>query len=131
MDAYDTSGLGTSNSSPAIGLGTSLATLAFLVLILASLWKVFAKAGQPGWAAIVPIYNTYIMTKITGRPAWWLLLFFIPFVNFIVAIILVLDLAKAFGKSSAFAIFGLFLFAPVGYAILAFGNAQYQGVPKH
>ena len=57
--------------------------LAVLVVVIIGFWKVFEKAGQPGWAAIVPLYNAYILLKIIGRPAWWLLLFMIPFVNIV------------------------------------------------
>jgi hypothetical protein len=100
---------------------------AFLVLVIVGLWKVYAKAGQPGWAAIIPIYNIYILTKIIGRPWWWLLLLFIPFVNFIVTIIMAIDLAKSFGKDAAYGILLLWLFSIIGYLILGFGDAEYQG----
>lgn len=90
-------------------------------------WKIFTKAGQPGWASIIPIYNTYVLLKIVGRPGWWLLLMLIPFVNFIIFIIVALDLAKSFGKDTAFAVLGLIIFSVIGAAILAFGNAQYRG----
>src|SRR2546421_8569948 len=73
-----------------------------LVAMLVSLWKVFTKAGQPGWAVLIPFYNTYILLKIVGRPGWWLLLFFLPFVNIIVAIIVYYDLVKAFGQGVGF-----------------------------
>ena len=91
-----------------------------------SMWKIFVKAGQPGWAAIIPIYNAYILTKIVGRPWWWLLLMLIPFVNIVIAIILAIDLAKSFGKGGGFAV-GLILLGFVFYPILAFGDARYQG----
>src|SRR5678816_3398799 len=61
--------------------------LLIALLIIVAMWKVFTKAGQPGWASIIPIYNLYIWCKIVGRPWWWILLMLIPFVNFIVAII--------------------------------------------
>ena len=100
---------------------------AFLVLVIAGLWKVYTKADQPGWAAIIPIYNIYVMTKIIGRPWWWLLLLFIPFVNFIVSIIMSIDMAKSFGKDAAYGIILLWLLNAIGYLILGFGDAQYQG----
>jgi len=101
----------------------------FVVIVFAivGMWKTFKKAGQPGWAAIIPIYNLYIMCKITGRPGWWVLLFLIPFVNIVVLIMVALAIAKAFGKSEVFGIFGLWLFAPIGYMILGFGSATFQG----
>src|SRR6266568_8278630 len=70
-----------------------LISLAIIVLIVASLWKIFAKAGEPGWAAIIPIYNAIVLLKIVGRPLWWLLLMLIPFVGLIFAFIVVFDLA--------------------------------------
>lgn len=95
-------------------------------LILVSLWKVYAKAGQPGWAGIIPIYNLFVMMKIIGRPWWWLLLCLIPLVNIIIGIIISIDVAKSFGQSIMFAI-GLLLLPFIFYAILAFGGAKYMG----
>lgn len=104
-----------------------LVGLVVAVFYIAVMWKVFTKAGQPGWAAIIPIYNTYVLCKVAGRPGWWLLLFFVPLVNIVVLIMLCLDVARMFGKSGAFGFFGLFLFGFIGYPILAFGDARYQG----
>jgi Family of unknown function (DUF5684) len=101
---------------------------ALILLIVASMWKVFSKAGQPGWVAIIPIYNIYVMCKVAGRPGWWLLLMLIPFVNLIVAIILNVDIAKRFGKGIGFAI-GMILLPFIFWPILGFGSAQYQGAP--
>ena len=67
------------------------------VIMIAAMWKIFTKAGQPGWASLIPIYNIYILCKIVGRPGWWVILMFIPFVNFVIGIILCIDLAKSFG----------------------------------
>ena len=64
-----------------------LVCLAILIVVIAGLWKVFVKAGHPGWAAIIPIYNVYILLKIAGRPGWWLLLFLVPVVSFVIAIL--------------------------------------------
>lgn len=100
--------------------------LAVVVVVLIAMWKVFVKAGQPGWAAIVPIYNTYIMLKIAGRPWWWLLLLLIPIVSIIIAIIVMIDLSKSFGKGIGFAI-GLIFLPFIFVPILGFGSAQYQG----
>ena len=105
-----------------------------VVFEIAALWKVFVKAGHPGWAAIIPIYNLYILLKIIGRPAWWLLLFLagviIPFVGWIMLIVLgiiiAIDLAKSFAKSSGFAV-GLFLLNFIFIPILGFGESQYVG----
>jgi Family of unknown function (DUF5684) len=100
--------------------------LAFVVLMIAALWKIFSKAGQPGWAAIIPIVNTYFVCKVAGRPGWWVIPMFIPFVNFIIAIILCIDIAKSFGKGVGFGI-GLILLPVIFFPILGFGSAQYQG----
>ncbi|HEY2679727.1 MAG TPA: DUF5684 domain-containing protein [Candidatus Udaeobacter sp.] len=100
--------------------------LAFTVLMIVACWKIFTKAGQPGWASIIPIYNWYILCKIVGRPGWWVILLLIPFVNFIIGIILCIDLAKSFGKGVGFGI-GLVLLSVIFFPILGFGSAQYQG----
>jgi len=100
--------------------------LAFTILMIAAWWKVFTKAGQPGWACIIPIYNLYVWCKIVGRPWWWILLMLIPFVNFIILIILIIDLANSFGKGVGFGI-GWLLLAVIFFPILGFGSAQYQG----
>ena len=98
---------------------------AVIVLLIAAIWKVFSKAGQPGWAAIIPIYNIYVMCKVAGRPGWWLLLMLIPLINVIIAIILNVDIAKHFGKGIGFAI-GMILLPFIFWPILGFGGAQYQ-----
>jgi Family of unknown function (DUF5684) len=104
---------------------TIIGLLIALVLIVA-MWKVFTKAGQPGWASIIPIYNIYIWCKIVGRPWWWILLMLIPLVNFIICIILCIDLAKSFGKGVGFGL-GLAFLGIIFFPILGFGSAQYQG----
>lgn len=105
--------------------------LVFVVLSVLGMWKVFEKAGKPGWAALIPIYNTIVLLEVVGRPVWWIVLLFIPFVNIVVLLLIALDLAKAFGKSSTFGIFGLFIFNLVGMLMLAFGDAKYKGAPNN
>jgi len=100
--------------------------IAFVILMIAALWKVFSKAGHPGWVAIIPIVNTYFLIKVAGRPGWWLILMFIPLVNFIIWIILCIDVAKNFGKGTGFGI-GLLFLPFIFFLILGFGSAQYQG----
>jgi ABC-type transport system involved in cytochrome c biogenesis permease component len=95
-----------------------------IILIIAAMWKIFAKAGQPGWAAIIPIYNWVVWCKIVGRSAWWVLLLLICFP--IIYIILCIDLAKSFGKGVGFAL-GLIFLSIIFFPILGFGSAQYQG----
>ena len=91
----------------------------------ASGWKVFVKAGKPGWAILVPIYNLIVMLEIVRRPLWWIVLFLIPFVNIVAAAIVAMDMAEAFGKSKGWGIVMLFLFGFVGYPMLAFSDASY------
>lgn len=110
----------------AMGVGWLVVILAIWVFMLACQWKIYTKAGQPGWAAIVPIYNIYVLTQIVGRPGWWLILFLIPCVNLIVMIMVTLDLARVFGKDTGFAI-GMIVIPFVFYPILAFGDAEYTG----
>jgi len=98
--------------------------IAIWVVMVASMWKVFVKAGQPGWAAIVPVYNAVILLQIIGKPLWWIILLLIPLVNFVVMIMVTIDLAKSFGKSTGFA-FGLLLLSFIFFPILGFGDARY------
>jgi hypothetical protein len=112
------------------GTGIIIGVIAGLIAIV-TMWRVFQKAGQPGWAAIIPIYNLYILLKVVGRPGWWMLLYLIPLVNVVVHIVVSIDLAKAFGKDTAFGVIGLWLFSLIGMLILAFGDATYKGAPKH
>jgi len=100
--------------------------LAIAVFVIAGMWKVFTKAGQPGWAAIIPIYNIYIMTKIGGKPGYWTLLCLIPIVNYIFMIWLYNMISKSFGKDEGFTV-GLVLLGLVFWPILGFGSSKYQG----
>lgn len=99
--------------------------LAFLVLMVAAGWKIFEKAGKPGWAALVPIYNLIVMLDIAGKPTWWFVLFLIPGVSAIAAILVMLAVAQRFGKSSAFGL-GLAFLGPIFAPMLAFSDAKYS-----
>lgn len=100
--------------------------VAIYVLVVAGWWKIFEKAGEEGWKAIIPIYNVIVLLKIVGREWWWVLLMLIPIVGLVIWIIVALDLAKSFGKSTAFAV-GL-IFLPFVFAIvLGFGSDTYRG----
>ena len=101
--------------------------VAIIVLMIVSGWKIYEKAGQPGWASIVPIYNIIVLLKIVGKPVWWIVLLFIPIVNIVVMIMIYNALSKAFGKGTGFTV-GLILLGIVFYPMLAFGDAQYVGV---
>ena len=104
----------------------ALFMLAVVIFIIASMWTVFSKAGQPGWAVLIPIYNTYVLCKVAGKSGWWVLLLCIPLVNIICALLVVLGVAQNFGKGAGFGI-GLFFLPFVFYPILAFGDATYGG----
>lgn len=110
-----------------IGITFSVILLIIIAVYVTASWKIFKKAGQPGWASIIPFYNLYIILKIVGRPGWWLFLYLIPLVNVIITMIVAIDLAKSFGKSEVFGIFALWLFSLFGHLILAFGDAKYIG----
>ncbi|MFW6131322.1 MAG: DUF5684 domain-containing protein [Candidatus Aminicenantaceae bacterium] len=98
--------------------------LVIIVFYIWVLWRIFEKAGQPGWGAIIPIYNVYLLLKVAKRPGWWLILYLIPIVNIVIHIIVVFDIAKNFGKGVGFG-FGLLFLSFIFYPILAFGSAQY------
>jgi hypothetical protein len=106
-------------------MGTAiLFYVAIMVLMIASIWVVFTKAGKPGWAAIVPIYNIIIWLEIIGKPLWWFIMFLIPAVNFVFLIWAVNLFSKSFGKGVGYTlglIFLPFIFLP----LLAFGDATY------
>lgn len=100
--------------------------VALIVVMITSVWKLYSKAGQPGWASLIPIYNGYVLLKIVGKPGWWLLLYFIPFVNIFFLFMTFHLLSKSFGKGSAFTT-GLILLGAVFLPILGLGSAEYQG----
>jgi len=111
------------------GIGGALVLLielAILVAIIAGMWKMYAKAGKPGWAAIIPIYNVIVLLEICGRPIWWILLFLIPCVNFVIAIIVWIDVAKSFGKGTGFGL-GLAFLGFISVPLLGFGSDKYIG----
>jgi len=104
----------------------ALAYVAIFLLMIASGWKIFSKAGKPGWASIVPFYNTIVLLEIVGEPWWWLLLMLIPYLNFIILILIIHKLSLSFGKGVGFTL-GLILLFFIFLPILAFGDAKYLG----
>ncbi len=108
-----------------MGTGTFILWLVVCVFYIIVYWKLFEKAGQPGWGAIIPIYNIYLLTKIAKRPGWWVILYFIPIVNVVIGIIIIFDIAKYFGKSVGYG-FGLLFLGFIFFPILAFGKAKYK-----
>jgi hypothetical protein len=108
------------------GGASGLIGLVILVIAIVAYWRIFTKAGEAGWKAIIPIYNTIVLLKIVGRPWWWLLLMLIPLVNIIVFIVVMNDLSKSFGHGMGFTL-GLIFLSFIFYLILAFGSSQYRG----
>ncbi|MBI5411758.1 signal peptidase I [Candidatus Peregrinibacteria bacterium] len=101
-----------------------VAYFAIILLMLASNWVIFTKAGKPGWASIIPIYNFFVLLDIVGKPAWWFLLMLIPLVNIVIAIIVLHRLSLSFGKGAGFTV-GLILLNIIFFPILAFGGSKY------
>jgi len=114
-------------SAAALGMGV-FTTLVFLVLFavfVIGMWKVYTKAGKPGWACLIPIYNVIVLLEIVGRPIWWVVLCCIPLVNFVVLLVVLADLAKSFGQGPIFVLW--FLLGGLGYLLLGFGQYRYVG----
>ncbi|KQR39261.1 DUF5684 domain-containing protein [Microbacterium sp. Leaf159] len=107
---------------------TGLITLAFYVLVVIGLWKVFTKAGYPGILAIIPFVNIIFLVKIAGMSGWLALLYIIPIVGFIFGIIVAIKLGERFGKGGFFSFFLLFVFPYIGYLIIGFGESRYRQV---
>jgi hypothetical protein len=101
--------------------------LALFIFFIITFWKVFSKAGKPGWASLIPIYNLYVILKIANKPGWWLILYFIPIVNLFVYIFSSVSIAKMFGKGTFFGIVMLVFLGFIGYPMLAFGKSKYLG----
>lgn len=107
--------------------GMSLIFTIVSVIMIIAQWKLFTKAGKPGWAAIIPIYNTYVFFEIAEGNGVKMFLSLIPIIGFIFPIIATIKLAKAFGKGTGFGL-GLLFFAPICYPILAFSkDTEYLG----
>lgn len=100
--------------------------LAIAVFYIAAMWRIFSKAGKAGWLAIIPIVNFFVLLNIAGRSAWWFILFLIPVVDFIAAIIVLNDLSKSFGRGIGTTL-GLIFFSEIFIPILGYGSAQYVG----
>ncbi|HEV7129827.1 MAG TPA: DUF5684 domain-containing protein [Ktedonobacterales bacterium] len=120
LDSTSGAGLGVA------GIVFTIIYIAVIVLEIASLWVIFTKAGKPGWAAIIPIYNTIVLLQVAGRPIWWFILLLIPFVNIVILILVMIDLSRSFGHGGGFAA-GLILLSLIFFPILAFGSSQYVG----
>ena len=99
---------------------------AVMVFYIATMWKIYTKAGQPGWAAIIPIYNAVVLHRMVGKPVWWVLLYFVPIVNIVIGIIVTHALSLSFGKAVGFTL-GLIFLGFIFYPVLAWSDAQYLG----
>lgn len=127
MDTY--------NVSELRNIVANYSIIGFIVSILSivALWKLFKKAGKPGWASIIPIYNIVVLFQIVNINPWLILLMLIPIVNFVVMLVLSImvcsRLAKAYGKGTGFAI-GLFFLYPIFILILGLGDSKYVGIAK-
>lgn len=99
---------------------------AAIILLLVSMWKVYRKLGKPGWAALVPVYNTVILLEVINRPMWWIALLFIPMLDLIFSFIIIAELLRGFGKGTLFAV-GAMLLPFIFWPIIAFGSAEYHG----
>jgi hypothetical protein len=123
-------GITNAQQDPLIMILILAAELIVAIMSIMVMWTLYARAGQPGWASIVPIYNVVVLLRIAGRPAWWVLLLMIPVVNIIITFMLCMDLAVAFDKGVGFAA-GLFFLGFIFFPILAFGEAEYVGPARH
>ena len=98
----------------------------FSVIVLVSMWRIYEKTGQPGWAAIIPVYNIIILLKIISKPLWWVILLFIPFINIIFGVWMINLLAKKFERNTGFTL-GLIFLGVIFYPLLAFKDYKYTG----
>ena len=117
---------GSAAAAGGLALLPMLISLVVAIFIIAATWKVFKKGGQPGWGCIIPIYNIICLLKIAGKPAWWVILWFVPLLNIVIVIMSYAGVAKSFGKGVGFVI-GMTLLPFIFWPILGFGSAQYQG----
>lgn len=133
QDDFPNGGGGAGVGGILAGGGMMMCCLVFSLLpaliVIAGMWKTFEKAGKPGWAAIVPIYNMYVVTEISGKEILWFILMLVPCVNIVALFVVSMDVAKNFGQGPGFGI-GLALLPYIFYPILGFGSARYQPGPR-
>ena len=121
------------NSSPGAAAALVAAIMAFIIpiiivniIVLVGYWKIYEKAGKPGWASLIPIYNVIVLLEIIGKPIWWIFLILFPCTTFIFAIWATNLLSKSFGQTEGFTV-GLILLPFIFYPMLGFGNYKYLG----
>ncbi|MEK0437777.1 MAG: hypothetical protein RL444_153 [Verrucomicrobiota bacterium] len=120
----------------AAGIAAFIAAFAFVFIAIAvvvtiGMWKAFAKAGQPGWAVLVPIYNIIVLLRVAGLPWYWVFAPFvaiIPILGWIAYIVWIVwihhRISTRFGQGVGFTI-GLTLLGPIFWLILGFGSSKY------
>ena len=101
-------------------------SLALSVLMIVAYWRIFEKAGEAGWKSLIPIYSQWIMFKIAFGSGLYMLLMFVPVVNFVISIMYIFKFASAYGKGIGFGL-GLLFLSPIFILLLAFGDAEYVG----
>ena len=106
-----------------LGGAFGLVGLLIAVIVIAGMWKMFEKAGHPGWAALVPIYNLVVLVQIAGKETWWVVLLLLPCVNFVALVMICIEIARKFGKDTTYGI-GLALLPFIFFPMLGFGAAQ-------
>ncbi|WP_413669854.1 DUF5684 domain-containing protein [Mucilaginibacter sp. Mucisp86] len=126
MDSYTSSSDMSAGMVGAIFGAFFIPCLIIWVIVVIGSWKVYTKAGKPGWASIIPIYNIIVLLEIIGKPIWWIIMLLIPCANIIFGIWMINLLSKSFGKSEGFTI-GLIILPFIFYPILGFGSATYLG----
>ncbi len=114
------------NNYDGLGIGAIIFMIFITVFYLYVYWRIYEKAGKPGWASLIPIYNIIILLEIVGKPWWWILLMLIPVVNIVFAVWMTNLLSISFGKEIGFTL-GLLFLSFIFYPILAFSNAEYKG----
>jgi hypothetical protein len=116
----------TSVDTGAIFTAVLISSLIGYALAVIPIWAIFAKAGEPGWQALIPIWNTIVLLKIVGKPVWWIVLFLIPIVNIVFLVLTMHALSLSFGHGAGFTV-GLIFLSLIFYYILAFDSSRYQG----
>jgi hypothetical protein len=125
MENYDSSSFGPGAILAVIG-AMLIPIIIVWIIVIAGQWKVYSKAGKPGWACIIPIYNIIVLLEIVGKPIWWIFLFLIPCVNIVFGIWTINLVSKSFGQSEGFTV-GLILLGFIFWPILGFGSSKYLG----
>lgn len=117
------------NSDSAAAGGSAFGTVLYLIIAvvaIVAMWKIFVKAGEPGWAAVIPLYNTYTLVKIAGLNPLLFLLFLVPLVNVIFAIYVMIKIGEAFGKTVGWSVIFLVILSFIGMLMLGFGSETYH-----